>query len=96
MSEARLTSTAPLPGLTVASAPAAYGRSVELLVRHEGRWVLEDSARTDRAGVARLTLNPYCSDGAWCNETADYRLRVDGITASLRVRFTPSDSSFGR
>lgn len=85
-----------VPDLTVASAPAAPGRLVELLLRHEGRWIVEDSARTDRMGVARLALNPYCGNGGWCNSTVDYRLRVDGITASLRVRFTPSESSAGQ
>ena len=76
-----------LPGLVVASHPAARGRLVVLQFRDDGRWHTEDASRTDARGVAVLDLNPYCDDGGWCDRTLDYRLIVDRQDAPLRVTF---------
>jgi hypothetical protein len=76
-----------LPGLVVASEPAARGRVVVLQFRADGRWHTEDVARTDERGRARVDLNPFCSDGDWCEGTLSYRLTVDGQSAPLRVTF---------
>lgn len=78
-----------LPALRVASSPATAGRLVELQVRSGARWLTEDATRTDVRGTGMLHLNPYCADGAWCSGPTDYRLRVEGITASMTVRFIP-------
>lgn len=78
------------PAIIVTARPAAPGRPVRLQVRWSGGWRTEDSGRTDSRGRVVLQLNPYCSDGAWCDATYDYRLAVDGRTASLRLRFTSS------
>ncbi|HAN70555.1 MAG TPA: hypothetical protein DCQ36_03070 [Actinobacteria bacterium] len=82
-----------MPALRVASSPAAPGRFVELQVRSGNDWLTEDSSRTDQSGSALVQVNPYCSDGGWCTGTMRYRLRVDGITASLSIRFTPQATS---
>jgi hypothetical protein len=80
-----------LPRLRVASSPGQPGRLVTLEVRHRGRWSVEDSGVTDRTGRAHVSLNPYCADGAWCNETSTYRIRVASQTATFTVRFSPAD-----
>jgi len=77
-----------LPGLVVASEPAAAGRLVVLQFRADGRWHTEDVARTDARGRAHVDLNPFCPDGDWCSGTLPYRLQVDGRTARLRVTFS--------
>lgn len=79
-----------VPLLRVASAPPSPGRTVRLQVLRDGRWLTEDAARTSAEGRALLALNPYCEDGAWCDETAEYRLLVDAESARIRVRFRPA------
>ena len=76
-----------LPGLLVASEPAVRGRIVVLQFRDDRGWHTEDVARTDERGVAVVSLNPYCADGGWCDRALDYRLRVDGQDAAVRVTF---------
>jgi hypothetical protein len=79
--------SARLPRLVVQSHPTAMGRPVVLQTRVRGVWGTEDSGTTDRHGIVRLELNPYCADGAWCTSTFDYRLLVDGHRATVRVTF---------
>lgn len=76
-----------LPRLVVQTHPATSGRQVALQTRIGGVWTTEDSGTTDARGTVRLELNPYCPDGDWCRRTFDYRLRVDGQTAAVRVTF---------
>jgi hypothetical protein len=76
------------PALIVTASPAVRGRPVELQVRWAGGWRTEDAGRTDSRGRVVLELNPYCENGAWCESAYDYRLRVEGRTASLHIRFT--------
>jgi hypothetical protein len=76
-----------LPRLVVQTHPATRGRHVVLQVRAHGDWRTEDDAYTDPHGTARLQLNPYCANGAWCRTPFDYRLLVDGQTAAIRVAF---------
>lgn len=82
-----------MPALRVASSPAASGRLVELQVRSGDAWHTEDSTRSDASGAAVLQVNPYCADGGWCAGVLRYRLRVEGSTASLTIRFTPERPS---
>ena len=76
-----------LPGLVVASRPAARGRLVVLQFRDGRGWHTEDAARTDTRGVAVVAVNPYCDDGDWCDRTLAYRLLVDGHDAPIRITF---------
>lgn len=76
-----------LPRLVVRTHPVTPGRHVQLQARVRGHWRAEDSGTTDRHGAARLQLNPYCANGAWCRTAFDYRLVVDGQTATVRVTF---------
>lgn len=81
------------PSLIVTATPARQGRPVELQFRDAAGWHTEDVATTGRGGVAVLQINPFCEDGAWCDRQFTYRLRVEGRTAVLRVRFIPDASS---
>lgn len=76
-----------LPRLVVQAHPATRGRHIAVQTRVRGHWRTEDATTTDARGTARLQLNPYCADGAWCRSTFDYRLIVDGQVASIRVTF---------
>ncbi len=76
-----------IPALTVASSPRRPGVPVQLLVRHGSSWQTEDEAVTDARGRARLRVNPYCEDGAWCDGTVDYRIRAGRATATLAIDF---------
>ncbi|MBI1351614.1 MAG: hypothetical protein GC156_10900 [Actinomycetales bacterium] len=80
------------PAIVVTADPARAGRLVELQFRSASGWRTEDATRTDRSGRARLEVNPYCADGAWCRGSLSYRLRVDGRSATLRLRFSPAAS----
>lgn len=77
------------PSIIVSARPAQPGRLVELQYRSPSGWLTEDSARTDARGRARLEINPYCGDGSWCDRDLTYRMRVDGRTATIRIRFAP-------
>ena len=91
LAEATYRTWSRLPVLVVASAPALRGARATLEV-HDGRsWRIEDTATTDDQGRSRLTVNPYCRDGGWCDGTTRYRLTVDGSTAPLRVAFRPRE-----
>lgn len=81
------------PAIVVTADPARAGRLVELQFRTTSGWRTEDATRTDRSGRARLEVNPYCVDGAWCRGSFAYRLRVDGRTATLALRFRPAASA---
>jgi hypothetical protein len=85
LSESRL--DARMPDLVVDTHPATANRRITLQFRDHGRWRTEDSDITDASGSARLELNPYCADGAWCSRAFDYRLRAGGRTARLTVAF---------
>ncbi len=75
------------PRIIVTASPPVPGARVELQFRSGRSWRTEDVATTDRSGRALLSVNPYCSDGAWCRTAFDYRIRVDGRSATLTVRF---------
>ncbi len=81
-----------IPALTVASSPRRPGVLVQLQIRQENYWRTEDEAVTDSRGRARLRVNPYCQDGAWCDATVDYRIRAGQATASLTIDFTDRSS----
>lgn len=93
LNESRYALWSRLPTIMVASTPPAAGRTVNLQVRQAGSWLTEDTARTDSAGRAELTINPYCHHGDWCAGTMDYRIVADADQASLRVTFTPRQTS---
>lgn len=88
VSEQRFGTWERIPALTVASSPGRPGVRVHLQVRQGNAWRTEDEAVTDARGRAHLRVNPYCRDGAWCDETVTYRIRAGGATASLTVAFT--------
>lgn len=88
VSEQRFGTWERIPALTVASSPGRSGVRVVLQVRHGNAWHMEDEAITDARGRARLRVNPYCEDGAWCDGTVDYRIRAGRATASLTVDFS--------
>ena len=89
LSEGRYRTQERLPHLVAVAEPASPRRTVTLQYRDGGVWRTEDSARTDRTGRATLALNPYCEDGAWCDETVAYRLLVNGIQTAFTLTFTP-------
>ncbi len=93
LNESRYPTWSALPGLAVASSPAAAGRRISLEVKIRGRWVIEDAATTGQDGRALLTINPYCADGDWCDARVDYRLVVAGVQAPLQVRLIPRGST---
>ena len=88
IAEARFGTWEQVPALTVASSPRRSREIVQLQVRHGSSWRTEDEALTDAKGRARLRVNPYCDNGAWCREPMDYRIRAGRATASLTVDFT--------
>jgi hypothetical protein len=72
-----------MPSLKVSILPATVGRRVilEVLNPVTKSWSAEQISRTDADGVARLQVNPLCSDGAysdsmWCDHDSTYRIRV--------------------
>ena len=76
-----------LPRLVVTAIPASPRRTVRLEFWSQGRWVLENEATTDAAGIARIALNPLCARDAWCDRAFDYRLDVAGESARLIVTY---------
>lgn len=89
LSEHRYLGGSRLPDLIVSTDPAAPGRRVALQFRDSHGWRTDDVATTDGRGVARLEVNPYCEDGAWCRRAYEYRLVSGEATAALTLRFTP-------
>ena len=92
VSEADFDTWEQIPALTVASSPRRPGVPVQLQIRHGRSWRTEDETVTDSRGRARLRVNPYCRDGAWCDESVDYRIRAGRATASLTIDFTDRSS----
>lgn len=68
-----------LPRLLVTAEPARPSQYVKLQYKDStGAWRREDADTTNGRGVAYLSLNPYCSNGTWCDGTYKYRLKVNG------------------
>lgn len=88
VSEQRFGTWERIPALTVASSPARSGVRVVLQVLQGNTWHTEDETVTDARGRARLRVNPYCENGAWCEGTGTYRIRAGRATASLTVDFS--------
>lgn len=76
-----------LPRLVVTAQPAAPSRLVLLQADRGGTWTTETSARTNRDGIARIEVDPYCASGIWCRDTFRYRLLVEGQSAPLTLTF---------
>lgn len=67
-----------LPQLIVAAEPAKPQQYVKLQYKQGSTWRREDAGLTNSKGLVRLSLNPYCEDGDWCDGTYKYRLLVNG------------------
>lgn len=67
-----------LPQLIVAAEPAKPQQYVKLQYKQGSTWRREDAGLTNGKGMVRLSLNPYCEDGSWCDGTYKYRLLVNG------------------
>ena len=78
-----------LPVLVVTAEPARPQQFIKLQYKLKGVWKREDAATTNRSGVARLELNPYCTGGDWCDGTYSYRLLVNGIYTIFKITFAP-------
>ena len=87
LSEAQYRTQARLPALVVATDPATPGRRVVLQFRDARGWQRDDVGYTDRHGVVRLEVNPYCQNGAWCRRGFSYRLVAGSSSAALALRF---------
>lgn len=76
-----------LPQLVVTAEPATPQQFVKLQYKQDGKWRREDGAATNSKGIAPLTLNPYCEDGAWCEGTYKYRLIVNGNYTIFTINY---------
>lgn len=72
-----------MPALKVTVTPATLGRRVilEAYDSYTQTWSTELSTRTDASGVAKLNVDPLCTDDfgggpAWCDHDKTYRIRV--------------------
>lgn len=85
--QARFRGPTQLPAIIVTSRPANPGASVRLEFRDGSRWILESNTHIGSDGKATVRVNPLCEANRWCDSPIDYRLRVDGQTATLAVDY---------
>ena len=74
---------ADMPSLTVTVSPVAVGRRVilETYDVYLQTWSQVLATRTSATGVAKIQVDPYCTDEfgsapAWCDHDKTYRIRV--------------------
>jgi hypothetical protein len=77
-----------LPYLQVNTVPARPSRNVYLQFKQKGKWVVENKGTTNKKGVLRLGLNPYCSNDTWCDGTYEYRLKVGSLYQTFRINYS--------
>lgn len=87
LAEAHYRRPTALPTLVVTAVPPGRSQRARLEVRQGGRWLPEDSAWTGERGVARLSLNPYCANGDWCDQQQQYRLTIAGESVRLTIAY---------
>jgi 5-hydroxyisourate hydrolase-like protein (transthyretin family) len=79
---------AKLPHLVVTVQPASPAHFVYLQFKQKGKWVVENKGTTNKKGVLRLGLNPYCSNDTWCDGTYEYRLKVGSLYQTFRINYS--------
>lgn len=64
--------------LEVRVSPKSVVRTVHLQYWSETRnkWISERTLKTNKQGVAKLDIEPYCEDDLWCDGTYTYRIYV--------------------
>jgi hypothetical protein len=76
-----------LPQLVVLAEPAKPQQFVKLQYKQDGTWRREDARLTNSKGIARLSLNPICRSGNWCDGTFKYRLLVNGRYTNFTITY---------
>lgn len=76
-----------LPQLVVTAEPSTPQQYVKLQFKQSGSWKREDGAVTNGSGSARLSLNPICDDGKWCEGTYKYRAIIDGNFTTFTITY---------
>lgn len=77
-----------LPQLVVLAEPADPRQRVVLQFKQDGKWQREDAATTNANGIARLSFDPICRNGKWCEGTYKYRFLVNDHVASMKIEYT--------
>lgn len=70
----------------VVTVPEGTAPIVSLQFQQDGDWNTEWITRAVN-GQAKLTLDPMCQNGTWCDGTYQYRIKVENATDPITVQF---------